>query len=571
MLPAGAVSAPVFSFSQRRGEMNQDLFEHRLPALAASAKGRVDKANGGAQSAPVDPDRHLDDFLSLMHAQHDSARALYEVHKQALNAPDPKAAHAVYDQAHAAIADHFDELHGDKPDWSQSLRRDLDADRAVHAARLQAVAGPAKREAAKQQVGAVVTNYARMAAEGDADRFGDRARRTVLAGAAAGLYPPEEAKSRFDDFAGEVERFKREQVRNADATAPKQSAPVAKAVPETTKSLQAWADQLAERERKRMLDDPDVDGGDLSAEIKRYTDALVHASPESKPVLQHLTMLLFSKYHDNAATGQLSDFIDDFADSPLTPAQRRESLANSRFLDLYLNEAQLNQTLNTKNAFANLAMALGMSGAGRPRMPGRPNGKPGAMPVGARQGVAEQAPPPPKNAGSIETEPGPQTTAAAPGKPQSAEAPQAMPRQSPGKLAFDENDPASVDAYYSRPIKEMEGSKGHVNIKHVDKTKAWHQERLQKEPNIPASSSFSDQNTAQRVIHSALRQNHAEIVAWLKAGKAESRLRLYYQGKDVIGVSVLRDGSVVPRTNATIVLKNDGKGGFYSSTAFPAE
>src|SRR6185369_1248678 len=129
------------------------------------------------------------------------------------------------------------------------------------------------------------------------------------AGVAAGLYPPEEAKTRFDDFASEVERFRREQARTTDPTntnptnanpmGPKLSSSPAEAVPETTKSLAAWADQLAKRERKRMLDDPDVDGGDLSTEIKRYTSALVHASPESRPVLQHLTMLLFSKYHDN--------------------------------------------------------------------------------------------------------------------------------------------------------------------------------------------------------------------------------------------------------------------------------
>src|SRR6185369_6068616 len=108
MLSVGAFAAPAFSFSQRRGEMNQDLFEHRFPTLGHAAKGRYGKTADTDMAAPVDSDRHLDDFLSLMHAQHDSARALHEVHKQALNAPDPKAAHAVYDQAHAAIADHFD-------------------------------------------------------------------------------------------------------------------------------------------------------------------------------------------------------------------------------------------------------------------------------------------------------------------------------------------------------------------------------------------------------------------------------------------------------------------------------
>ena len=193
--------------------MNQDLFEHRLPALGSVATGRRGKASDTGPTVPVDPARHLDDFLALMHAQHASATALHEVHKEALKAPDPKAARAIYDQSHAAITDHFNDAHADKPDWSQSLRQDLDADRKVHMAQLLTATGPAKQEAAKQQVGAVLKNYARMAAEGDAGRFGDRARRTVLAGAAAGLFQPEEAKARFDDFAGEVDRFKREQTR----------------------------------------------------------------------------------------------------------------------------------------------------------------------------------------------------------------------------------------------------------------------------------------------------------------------------------------------------------------------
>ena len=57
----------------------------------------------------------------------------------------------------------------------------------------------------------------------------------------------------------------------------------------------------------------------------------------------------------------------------------------------------------------------------------------------------------------------------------------------------------------------------------------------------------------------------------LKDNKARSHLELKYEGKDVIGVSVLRDRSVVPRANATIVLKKDGKGGSNCFTAFPDE
>jgi hypothetical protein len=84
------------------------------------------------------------------------------------------------------------------------------------------------------------------------------------------------------------------------------------------------------------------------------------------------------------------------------------------------------------------------------------------------------------------------------------------------KLAFDENDPAAVKAYYERPLQGNEGPDGHVQSKHVGKTVEELQERLDSESWVPASSSFSNYKTAQAAIHDAINANDQKIRSWLK-------------------------------------------------------
>ncbi|MBI2252986.1 MAG: hypothetical protein HYU58_00050 [Proteobacteria bacterium] len=143
-----------------------------------------------------------------------------------------------------------------------------------------------------------------------------------------------------------------------------------------------------------------------------------------------------------------------------------------------------------------------------------------------------------------------------------------LPVPKPDHIRLDLNDPASVDTYFKRSIGGNEGPDGHVISKHVGKTKEELTDRLKKEPRILASSSFPDVETAERVVLAGLQQNKAAIVAWMKEGK-RPKLHIPYQGNTQIGMTVMKDGSVVPKTNAFISLKRDDKGGFYFFTAYP--
>jgi Bacterial CdiA-CT RNAse A domain len=140
---------------------------------------------------------------------------------------------------------------------------------------------------------------------------------------------------------------------------------------------------------------------------------------------------------------------------------------------------------------------------------------------------------------------------------------------SPARLPFDEADPKAVEKYYRRPIEGNEGETGHVIAKHVGKTEQELLARYKSEPRIPASSSFPDLVTAERVIHDTLIANDQKIRAWLKDGDASNALPLYYSASDVIGISVLKDGTVLKRTGASTVLKKSPDGGFYYHTAYP--
>lgn len=143
-----------------------------------------------------------------------------------------------------------------------------------------------------------------------------------------------------------------------------------------------------------------------------------------------------------------------------------------------------------------------------------------------------------------------------------------LPAPRPDQIRLDLNDPASVDAYFKRPIKGNEGPRGHVFSKHVGKTAEELQARYQVEPMIRNSSAFPDEDTVVEVVRGALQQNRKDILDWLKSSKTLN-LGIGYSGAKPIGISVAKDGTVVSRTNATVVLKKDGNGGFYYHSAFP--
>ena len=116
---------------------------------------------------------------------------------------------------------------------------------------------------------------------------------------------------------------------------------------------------------------------------------------------------------------------------------------------------------------------------------------------------------------------------------------------------------------------EVQG--GHTLSRHVGRSDADLRERLDRERNISAASTYTDRSTAEAVVGTVLDHN-ARIAQWEGRGDRRPNLALDYHGdaSHPIGRCVQRGSPVaVPASDAIIVLKATRHGGFYVLTTYP--
>jgi hypothetical protein len=108
--------------------------------------------------------------------------------------------------------------------------------------------------------------------------------------------------------------------------------------------------------------------------------------------------------------------------------------------------------------------------------------------------------------------------------------------------------------------------------KHVGRTDDELRDRLRHERNISAASTWTDRETAERAVGTALAQNHDKIDRWLNRSGGHANLVVDYDGdpSHPVGRSLRRDADrAEPCSHATIVLKWTGPSEFYVLTAYP--
>jgi hypothetical protein len=111
---------------------------------------------------------------------------------------------------------------------------------------------------------------------------------------------------------------------------------------------------------------------------------------------------------------------------------------------------------------------------------------------------------------------------------------------------------------------------GHTLSKHVGQTDDELSERLRRERNITAASSWTDRATAESVIEEALRAERGRVEHWMRRGYPRANLALHYDAGRPVGRSLRRgEDRVVDATEAVIVLRADGSDTFYVLTAYP--
>lgn len=111
---------------------------------------------------------------------------------------------------------------------------------------------------------------------------------------------------------------------------------------------------------------------------------------------------------------------------------------------------------------------------------------------------------------------------------------------------------------------------GHTLRRHVARTDAQLEERLRRERNISAASTWTDRETAEETVAGALRAERGRVEGWMRRGYPRANLALHYSAGRPIGSSLRRGASAaVMCTDAVIVLRADGPDSFYVLTTYP--
>ena len=111
---------------------------------------------------------------------------------------------------------------------------------------------------------------------------------------------------------------------------------------------------------------------------------------------------------------------------------------------------------------------------------------------------------------------------------------------------------------------------GHTLQRHVGRTDEQLLERLRREPEISAASTYQDRATAEKTVGAALAEQKNRIESWLDRSDSHPNLPLRFRGRDPIGRSIRRgEYSSKPCYDATIVLRWDGNRRFHVLTSYP--
>jgi toxin YxiD len=111
---------------------------------------------------------------------------------------------------------------------------------------------------------------------------------------------------------------------------------------------------------------------------------------------------------------------------------------------------------------------------------------------------------------------------------------------------------------------------GHTLKKHVGRTDEELRERLRRERNISAASTWTDRETAEVTVAQALRANQGRIETWMRRGYPRANLALHFDAGRLIGRSLRRgEEQTVNCASLVVVLRADGPDRFYVLTTYP--
>jgi hypothetical protein len=136
-----------------------------------------------------------------------------------------------------------------------------------------------------------------------------------------------------------------------------------------------------------------------------------------------------------------------------------------------------------------------------------------------------------------------------------------------------ENAPAApFSSGARRDLSQDEAAGGHTLRKHVGRTDAELRERLERERDISAASTWNDRASAESAVGAAITEQSSKISRWLARQSGHPNLVLDYDGDSShpFGRTLRRgEDRVQPCSHALIVLKWDGPNSYHVLTAYP--
>jgi toxin YxiD len=121
-----------------------------------------------------------------------------------------------------------------------------------------------------------------------------------------------------------------------------------------------------------------------------------------------------------------------------------------------------------------------------------------------------------------------------------------------------------------RDLRQDERAGGHILRKHVGQTEEDLRRRLRREPNITGASTYTDLETAERVVGTTLARSQDRIEHWLSRRGGHPNLVLDYDGDEAIGRTMNRgEYQSRPCTHALVVLRYTGPNQYYVLTSYP--
>jgi hypothetical protein len=131
----------------------------------------------------------------------------------------------------------------------------------------------------------------------------------------------------------------------------------------------------------------------------------------------------------------------------------------------------------------------------------------------------------------------------------------------------------SAEPGVRRDLSADESMGGHTLARHVGRTDAELAERLRREPQISAASTYTDRATAERAVGAALASAGRQLAAWEHRSGRRPNLVLHYteRGGQPLGGSLSRgDSQPVPAFRALVVLRWDERARrAYVLTSYP--